>query len=155
MDALSRSRAVELMEGSEAAYLATIGADGYPSIRAMLNLRNPNMYPRLAGIFKGHREDLLVYFTTNTSSGKVAQVMANPRVSVYYCIPGDWRGLMLVGDMEVVADAGVKHSLWQEEWSMYYPGGPGDPDYAILRLLPRLGKGYHQMSFYTLEPGRG
>ncbi|KAF0215947.1 MAG: pyridoxamine 5'-phosphate oxidase-like FMN-binding [Geobacteraceae bacterium] len=141
--------AVELMESAEAAFLTTIDGDGFPQSRAMLNLRNARKFPELIGLFSGHRDDFTVYFTTNTSSPKVVQIRAKPAVSVYYCSPAEWRGLMLGGMMEIVADPGLKKALWQEGWEMYYPDGATDPDYTILRLAPAVAKYYHQMSNCT------
>ena len=135
---------VEVMETAPAAYLTTIGADGYPHTRAMFNLRNRRQYPNQAHLFVNHQRDLLVYFTTNTSSRKVREIQASPRVSVYYCDPKEVKGVMLGGDMEIVADLGIRHALWNEGWERYYPGGPDDPDYAVLRLVPKLAMGWYK-----------
>ncbi len=143
----------ELMSISEAAVLTTIGPDGYPNTRAMLNLRNAKKYPALVSFFKNHADDFLVYFTTNTSSAKVAQVKENRKASVYFCKPDEWRGLMVCGDLELVSDPGVKRELWQPEWTMYYPGGPDDADYAIMALRPVFVKLYHQMETFSMEGG--
>ena len=63
--------ALRLMEVSEAVYLTTVDRDGVPQTRAMVNLRNKQQYPSLIELFVPHQDDLLVLFTTNTSSGKV------------------------------------------------------------------------------------
>ena len=139
----ARRFALELMALSEAAYLATVDGDGRPHIRAMLNLRNRIQYPKLAALFSEHVDDLLVYFTTNMSSPKVAQVRANPAVAVYYCEPAKFHGLMLRGDVEIVDDPKVREALWQEGWENYYPGGPNDPDHAVLTLRPSVANGWH------------
>ena len=65
---------VELMETAGAVYLTTNGPGGYPHTRAMLNLRNREQYPGQVPLFAGHEEDLLVYFSTNTSSKKLLQI---------------------------------------------------------------------------------
>ena len=139
----ARPFAIELMARSEAAYLATIDGDGHPHIRAMLNLRNRTQYPKLATLLNEHKNDLLAYFTTNTSSPKVAQVRANQAVAVYYCEPAKFHGLMLGGDIEIVDDPKVREALWQDGWENYYPGGPNDPDHTLLRLRPSVAKGWH------------
>lgn len=146
--------AVELMESVEAAFLTTIDGDGFPQTRAMLNLRNARNYPELIGLFSGHRDDFTVFFTTNTSSLKVAQIRANPAVSVYYCCPAEWRGLMLGGRIEIITAPDQKKALWQEGWEMYYPAGPDDPDYAILWLRPMVAKYYHQLNCFQFDPGQ-
>ena len=146
-----RMTGLELMRASPAVYLTTLDSSGFPETRAMLNLRNRAVYPALAAAFAEHDEDFLVYFTTNTSSSKAAQLRRDPRVAAYFCVPGEWRGLNLQGNIEIVEDPAVKTLLWQKDWMMYYPGGPGDEDYAILRLLPRTAKGYHQFARYSLD----
>ena len=138
---------LELLETAEAAILTTIDSGGFPQTRAMFNLRRKEQFPGLVGLFKKHRDDFLVYFTTNTSSPKTAQIKVNPRVSVYYHKPAEFRGLMLSGEMEI-ADSTVKESIWQPGWEMYYPGGVHDPDHTVLRLNPVVAKYYHQLQFF-------
>ncbi|MCR4392382.1 MAG: pyridoxamine 5'-phosphate oxidase family protein [Candidatus Acetothermia bacterium] len=135
---------IEVMETAPAAYLTTIGADGYPHTRAMFNLRNRGQYPNQAHLFTNHQRDLLVYFTTNTSSGKVREIRANPRVSAYYCDPCQVKGVMLCGDMEIVDNSELRRALWNEGWERYYPGGPDDLDYTVLRLVPKLAMGWYK-----------
>ena len=146
----------DVMETSDAAYLTTIGPDGFPLTRAMLNLRNRKQYPYLARLFDEHEDDFLVYFTTNTSSAKVNQILINPQVSVYYCLPDSWRGLCLRGNICLIDAPDLKEALWQRNWELYYPEGPGDPDYAILAFTPVYADYYHQLeraewSFTSLQ----
>jgi len=135
---------LELMETAEAVYLNTIDKDGFPNTRALFNLRNKEQYPGLVELFQKHRDDLLIYFSTNTSSRKVQQIRANPAVSVFYCNPKKFHGLMLAGKIEIVADPEIKKALWQEGWEKYYPNGVDDPDFTILRLSPIFARGWYQ-----------
>ncbi len=139
----------DLLETAEAAIVTTIDAAGYPQTRAMFNLRRTEQFPGLLHLFDNHRDDFVVYFTTNTSSPKIRDIKTNPKVSVYYCKPGEFRGLMLSGEMEIVKDLAEKETVWQKGWEMYYPGGVRDPDHTVLRLRPRTVKYYHQLSFHT------
>ncbi|HMK45488.1 MAG TPA: pyridoxamine 5'-phosphate oxidase family protein [Methanocella sp.] len=145
--------AFDLMKTAKAAYLTTIDENDYPETRAMLNLRNSDKYPKLSGIFNRNKTDFSTYFTTNTSSPKMRRIEANSKACVYYSKPDEWRGLMMAGDLEPVEDAEVKSSLWQSSWTMYYPAGPTDPDYAILRLRPSFLQGYHQLEHYHIDTG--
>ena len=133
---------LELMETSKAAYLTTIDSEGYPHTRGMFNLRNKEMWPRLIPMFSEHQEDFMVIFTTNTSSNKVPHLRVNPKVSVYYCTPDSWKGFMVNGDIEIVTDSEIKRSLWHDGWERYYPNGYDDPDHTVLRLFPKLAKGW-------------
>ncbi len=132
-----RKWSIDLMARSPAAYLTTVGPDGYPYTRAMLNLRNRKIYPNLAEVFSGHDEDFLIYFTTNTSSAKRDQILSNDKVSVYYCVPARYHGLMLMGNIEIVDDPAVKKMLWTPGWERYYPKGFDDPDHMVMRVFPR------------------
>lgn len=144
---------VELMETADAVYLSTIGEDGYPHTRVVFNLRNKQQFPGQASLFAQHRDDLMIYVSTNTSSGKIREIKANPRVSVYYCNPKLFCGVMLAGDIEVVGDPEVKKALWNDGWERYYPAGPGDPDYAVLRLFPQRAAGWYESARFEFTLG--
>ena len=143
----ARLLSIELMEIAEAAYLTTIDRDGFPQTRAMFNLRRKEQFPGLSELFNKHQDDFLIYFTTNTSSSKMVQIKTNPKVSIYYCKPNEWRGLMLSGEIEIVTDKEIKETIWQEGWEMYYPKGVHDPDHTILCLRPIIARYYHQLNF--------
>lgn len=135
-----KQECLKLMETSEVAYLGTIGGDGFPQIRAMMNLRNKEQWPGLSVLFGRHKEDFLIYFTTCGSTAKVEQIRANPSVSVYYARPEQFHGMMVAGKIEVVTDENLKKEIWQDGWEMYYP----DKKYTLLRLLPAFAKGWYK-----------
>jgi len=141
----ARRLSLETMSMAEAAFLSTIDSEGFPHTRAMVNLRNREKYGGLADLFSDHEDDFLVCFSTLTSSNKVRQLRTDPRASVYYCLPSQWRGLVLRGEIEIVADQAFKESIWQDGWEIYYPGGPTDPEYTILRLFPKDAEYYHAL----------
>jgi general stress protein 26 len=143
--------ALSILERADMAYLSTVGPDGYPHTRAMFNLRNPSWFPKQAPIFADHADDFLVYLTTNTSSWKIRQLMKDPRASIYYCLPLEYEGLLLVGDLEAVDDTAIRHAVWNEGWERYYPGGPDDPDHTVLRMRPQKAEGWHQSRRFAFE----
>jgi len=136
-------RALDLLSRAEAAYVTTLDAHGRPRTRAMFNLCNTAQFPGLTGFLDGER--FTTFFTTNTSSSKVTDLRANPVVSVYYCLPLEFHGLMLGGEMEIVTDSATRRAIWQPGWTTYYPGGPDDPDHTILRLAPSEARHYFQL----------
>jgi general stress protein 26 len=117
----------------------------------MLNLRDKEQYPNQVRLFETHQGDLMIYCSTNTSSGKIRQIKANPRVSVYYCNPAKFHGAMLRGDIEIVDDSELRQALWNDGWEMYYPGGPDDPDHTVLRLYPKSVKGWYKAAAFEFE----
>jgi pyridoxamine 5'-phosphate oxidase len=149
MDEIRRA-SLELMERAETAVMTNIGPDGYPHSRAIFNLRNKTQYPMLTHLFEGHNEDMMVYFGTNTSSRKVAELRDDPHVSVYYCIPGQFHGMMLAGDIEILDDLEIARALWVDGWERYYPQGPDDPDFTVLRLYPKYGRGWYRADHFEL-----
>ena len=144
---------VELMERADGAYLSTIGADGYPHTRVVFNLRNRVQFPRQVPLFARHRDDLMVYVSTNTSSIKVRQIEADPQVSIYYCDPTRFHGVMLAGEIKTVEDPEVKKALWNQGWERYYPAGVDDPDYTVLRLFPQYASGWYESSRFEFRVG--
>jgi len=140
-----RLLSLRLMKTTWAAYLTTIDERGFPQTRAVDNLRSKERFPKLAGLFKNHEDDLWVLISTNTSSAKVDQIKKNPAVSAYYCEPREFRGVMLGGLIEVVTDTDLKKTIWQgcpDYWVKFYHKGVNDPDYTILSLYPTHVKGW-------------
>jgi general stress protein 26 len=142
---------VGLMEKSKAVYLTTIDNKGYPCTRALINLRNKEQYPSFVELFGKHNNDFLIYFSTNTSSNKIVQIKANPKVSAYYCIPDNFHGMMLSGEIEIVADPEIKNMLWRDGWERYYPEGSDDPDYTVLRLKPNFARGWYNSAPFEFK----
>ncbi len=147
----AKQLSLELMEMSKAAYLTTIDPNGFPHTRAMTNLRNKDQKPHLESLFLNHQEDYLIIFSTNTSSTKVKHVRENPRVSVYYSRPEKWQGVMFGGKIEIVPGVELKRAIWEEGMERYYPSGYDDPDHTVLRLRPRMAKGWDGQRFTTFS----
>lgn len=73
---------------------------------------------------------------------RVAQYRNNPNASVYFYDKRFFRGVMLLGIMEVLEDAESKQIIWQEGDTMYYPKGVTDPDYCVLKFIAVRGRYY-------------
>ena len=119
----------ELRRNSSSAFLSYINSEGYPATRAMLILENEKIHTQ--------------YLSTNTSSGKVAALLKNPKASIYYCDPDHFQAVLFVGDIEVCTDAETRAFLWREGFEKYYPEGVNDPDYCVLKLTVKHGSHYH------------
>ena len=111
------------------ACLSYLDAEGFPTTRAMLAPRE--------------REGIRVFwFSTNTSSRKVAAFRDDPRGSIYFVDRRFFRGVSLSGTVEVLEDPESKLRLWQTGDTLYYPGGVTDPDYCVLRFTAVRGRYY-------------
>lgn len=118
-----------LIDKQSTAYISSVDEDGFPNMKAMLA-------PRI-------RDGITTfYFTTNTSSQKVAQFRENPKACIYFCDKRFYRGVMLKGTMEVLEDPESKEMIWQEGDTMYYPLGVTDPDYCVLKFTAVRGRYY-------------
>jgi general stress protein 26 len=140
----------KLMVTSASVYLTTVGGRGIPFTRAMLNLKNRKQYPSLVKFFAKEKGELVAYFTTNTSSEKVKHIKSHPYVSVYYCDPKKFHGLMLGGRIQIIKDPKIKKAIWQKGWERYYPGGCDDPDNTVLKLVPSVARGWYKASKFTI-----
>ena len=129
---------VKIIQSSECAQIATFGKDeteGFPEIRALLNLANPKKYPKLKDkAISVDGETITLYFTTNTSSRKVRQLRANNKACLYFVLPKKFKGVSAIGSIEEVTDQAVKEDFWQTGWYIYYHKGAKDPDYTLLKF---------------------
>ena len=148
-----RAACLELMATADAVYLSTMEEGGYPRTRALLNLRNRTQFPGHVRLFEKHSEDFLIYLSTNTSSRKHKLIEADPRIGLYFCHPKKFFGLSLIGDAEIVDDLAIKESIWAPGWERYYPttGDASDPDYAIVRLLPKNAQGWFRSETFAFD----
>lgn len=127
----------ELMERCAIAMVGSNGPEGFPNIKAMIKMETEELHT--------------VWFSTNTSSRRVAQFRTDPRASVYFVDFDRWEGLMLIGEMEVLDDPASRQRLWREGYERYYPLGVNDPDYTVLRFTARKGNYYHGLENTDFE----
>ncbi len=122
-----------LIDKQSVAFISSIDEDGFPNMKAMLPPRKR----------EGIKE---FYFTTNTSSMRVRQYRKDSKASIYFCDKRFYRGIMLIGHMEVLENPEAKEMIWQEGDTMYYPLGVTDPDYCVLHFTARTGRYYSDFS---------
>ena len=146
-----RKMCLNLMETAWPAYLTTVDKTAAPHTRAMFNLRNRERFPKLIPLFAEHADDFMVILSTNTSSEKVPHIRSNPSISVYYCQPDSWKGVMLGGSVEIADE--LRTAIWHDGWERYYPKGAEDPDHTALRLFPTLLKGWTGSKTFNIRLG--
>ena len=118
-----------LIDKQGTSFIGSVDRDGFPNMKAMLQPR------KRVGI-------RAFWFTTNTSSMRVAQYRENPKACVYFCDKRWFRGVMLKGTMEVLEDAETKGMIWRDGDTVYYPGGVTDSDYCVLKFTAEGGRYY-------------
>lgn len=121
------------------AFIASINGDGFPVIRAMLAPRR---------IDCGY-----IYFSTNTSSNKVKQYLANDKACVYFYKRGKFKyqGVSIVGEMEVCTDQATKDEMWRFGDKLFYKQGATDPDYCVLKFKGLKAEYYCDLKTETVE----
>lgn len=118
-----------LVDKSSTAFISYVDKEGFPVTKAMLKPRE--------------RQGIKVFwFSTNTSSNKVKFFRKNPKASIYFMDRRFFRGISLIGTVEVVETSEAKERIWQEGDTMYYKGGVTDPDYCVLKFTAIKGRYY-------------
>jgi len=118
---MSKETIEKMIDQIGVSIISSIDESGFPNTKAMLPHRK--------------REGVSVfYFTTNTSSMRVKQYHSNNKACIYFFDKKYFRGIMIIGIMEVLTDQKTKDMIWQDGDTMYYPLGVTDPDYCVLKF---------------------
>lgn len=130
----------KFIDKQKISFICSVDNEGYPNIKAMLKPRKRS----------GLRE---FYFSTNTSSMRVAQYRKNPKASIYFCHKGliKYVGVMLIGKMEVLTDQETKNEIWRRGDTMFYKKGITDPDYCVLKFTAKSGRYYRDLKTENFE----
>lgn len=120
------------------AFLSYVDGDGFPITKAMLKPRERN----------GIKE---IWFSTNTSSNKVKCYRENSKASVYFIDRRFFRGISLVGTVEVLETPEAKERIWEKGDTMYYKEGVTDPDYCVLKFTAIKGRYYSNFKSEDFE----
>ncbi len=75
-----------------------------------------------------------LWFFMSRKSHPVEDLQKEPTVNVAYADTGDDSYVSVSGTAEVVDDAAVKQRLWSPMAKAWFPGGPSDPDLALVRV---------------------
>ncbi|MGE5628047.1 MAG: pyridoxamine 5'-phosphate oxidase family protein [Solirubrobacterales bacterium] len=127
-----------LIDKAGNSFIGSVDENGFPNMKAMLP-------PRKRDGIK------YFYFTTNTSSIRVGQYKENPKASIYFYDKRFFRGVMLLGTMEVLEDSESKEMIWLEGDTLYYPLGVTDPDYCVLKFTASRGRFYSNFKSENFE----
>jgi len=127
-----------IVDNSKVSFIGSVGEDGFPNMKAMLRPSKRN----------GIKE---FWFSTNTSSMRVAQYRKNPKACIYFYDARFYRGVMLQGTMEVLEDAASKEMIWEDGDTVYYELGVNDPDYCVLKFTASKGRYYRSFKSENFE----
>lgn len=82
---------------------------------------------------RGDDSDCLYFFASQGGS-PVTELKGEPEVNVAYAHPGKDSYVSVSGHAEVSDDMGLKKQLWSKFAQAWFPGGPEDPDLALVRV---------------------
>ena len=119
----------KMIDKSGTSFVSYVDEDGYPITKAMLKPRKRN----------GIKE---IWFSTNTSSDKVRYFRKNNKASIYFIDKRYFRGVRLIGTIEVAETTEAKEMIWQTGDEMFYKEGVSDPDYCVLKFTAHKGRYY-------------
>jgi general stress protein 26 len=119
-----RAHLYELLEDFDTAMLVTHSDDGESHARPMA----------VAELRPGAD----AYFVTAIDSPKVAEIEANPKVTLTFQSAKQFATVS--GRMSVMRDRALLDGLWKEAWKVWFPRGKSDPSLAVLRLDPEHGE---------------
>lgn len=113
-------KAAEIVANAQIITLASVDENGYPRPVTMVKLKD---------------ELGAIYISTGTSSAKTAHFKTNPKAGM--SITEGCNSIVYTGDIEIVTDEAVKHSLWNDWMLEHFPGGKDDPEFCILKFTPK------------------
>lgn len=136
---MDKTEVLRFLSKRKTAFLASVDETGHPVVRAMLAPRK---------IADGE-----LFFSTNTSSKKVRQFLANGKACVYFYRRGLFRyqGVTIIGEMEVCTDQPTKDAIWRVGDKLFYKGGVTDTDYCVLKFRCRTAEVYRDLKTWTVE----
>ena len=114
----------KLMEKIDIAMFTTMGARGALVSRPLSTQ---------AAQFDGER----VWFFTNASSPKVAEIRRHPSVNVAYASKDRNTYLSVSGKASVNRDQARIDLLWNDAMKAFFPGGRTDPDLTLIEVRPQ------------------
>ena len=108
------------IEGIRVAMLTTIGPEGALHSRPMATQEAP---------FDGE-----VWFFTNDSSPKIAELLQDRHVNVAYADNHNHRYVSLTGQASLVRNRARIEELWKPHLKAWFPEGLEDPHLALIRV---------------------
>ena len=121
--------------GSEAGFIRMVIENGHHSV-----LEHPSATFRITGVSRSFTHQLVRH-----------RLCAFSQRSQRYVDEKNFRGLMLIGTVDILQDIESRRMLWSEGAEVYYPLGVEDPDYSVLRFTARRGNYYHGLNNITFD----
>ncbi len=109
----------EIMQKARYCALVTIGSDGHPQARIVDPL--------------APEPDFTVWIGTHQATRKVAEIRADPRVTLFYFDAASRAYVTVVASAEVVNDPAEKARRFKSEWTPFYEDAHRSADFVLIR----------------------
>ena len=116
----TKSRILQMLGKEMFVSLATFGTDGYPDVRVLLVAAKDGVET--------------IWFATETTSGKIAQLRQNPKVAIYGHDMESMTEFRLFGNVELLTDAAARQKIWRDDFVQHFPDGVDAPNMIVLRF---------------------
>lgn len=117
--------AANLVERSSVVLIGTAGTDGFPQIKALSRHANDGIR--------------VIWMMTGSETRKIEQLRRDNRAALYFLDPAKMQGLMLEGTVELLSDINSRRRVWKPALQHWYPGGPEDPNFRVLKFTAARG----------------
>ncbi len=136
---MDKAQILQFISEQKTAFIGSVNEQGFPVIRAMLAPRK----------IEGNE----IYFSTNTSSNKVKQYLANNKACIYFYKRGKFKyqGVSITGEMEVCTEQPIKDEIWRIGDKIFYKQGVTDPDYCVLKFKCKTAEYYCDFKTEVVE----
>lgn len=135
----SFSQLANLLKSHSLASFTTTASDGHLHSRPMV-------------VQQVDPEGVLWFFMSRTSQ-PFAQAMANPHVAIALHGQQGSTHVSITGLASEDADRIRASQLWRDEYLRWFPLGSGDPDLALLRVVPVTGECWDEDSEHHCQIG--
>lgn len=79
-------------------------------------------------------DDWSLFFVTNASSRKACEIAAHGRLTLAYQHDPEGACVVLLGAARIDTTEAGKAAAWTGDLERWFPNGPGDPDFAVVRF---------------------
>ena len=136
---MTKEKLFKFIKKQKTAFISSIDEKGHPVTRAMLAPRE----------IDGND----IYFSTNTSSNKVREYLANNKACVYFYKKGllKYQGVCIKGIMRVCTDQKTKDKIWRFGDKIFYKKGVTDPNYCVLKFTAEEAEYYCDFKIEKIE----
>jgi len=124
-----QEKALALIDRCENGMFGNKDVQGNPQIKAMIKTKNEGL-----NVF---------WFCSNTSSKRASQIKNDGNTCLYFF--DGHEGVMLRGWGELSYDDEMRKAFWQDGMYIYYPLGPLDPDFVLIKFTAKSGNYYKHL----------